>query len=302
MPLARLLFVHNSLGLLILDPHPAIPHPFPFSLFDNSVLPSYLTTSMTILPSPSPYNGSLTVQFSNSVTFKLYPWFQETFTAHANLHYPLFGISLPIRQLFPGYSSGNDESSNVFAATLEFSGPDDGLPKDMCLKLARGVDEVVHLNHEASVYRNELAKLSGITVPKMYGYFSGHHDDVPVACLLLELCTGPKDLRCDTEEFIRLAMQTVRNVHTLGITQNLTLELHHFVMKDNNVLLVDFSRAVPHQCNAVPGCSNQHICLDEEDEQEVEKHDCSELMVIAEENMRAVSVPPPIEDCATLMA
>ena len=40
MPLANLLFVHNSLGLLILDRHPAIPHSFPFSPFDNSVLPS----------------------------------------------------------------------------------------------------------------------------------------------------------------------------------------------------------------------------------------------------------------------
>ena len=157
---------------------------------------------MTILPSPSPYNGSLTVQFSNAVAFKLYPWFKEAFTAHAILHYPLIGINPAMRQLFPGYSSENDESSDVFAATLEFSGPDDGLPKDMCLKLARGVDEVVHLTHEASIYRNEFAKLWGITVPRMYGFFSGYHDDAPVACLLLELCTGPKDLRYDTEEFM----------------------------------------------------------------------------------------------------
>jgi hypothetical protein len=136
--------------------------------------------------------------------FKLYPWFKEAFTAHANLNYPLFGINPTMRQLFPGYSSGNDKSSNVFAATLEFSGPDDGFPKNMCLKLARGIDEVVHLSHEASIYRNELAKLSGITIPRMYGFFSGHdeHDDAPVACLLLELCTGPKDLRYDTEEFM----------------------------------------------------------------------------------------------------
>jgi hypothetical protein len=41
MPLSILLFVHNSLGLLILDPDPAIPHSFPFSLFHNSVLPCY---------------------------------------------------------------------------------------------------------------------------------------------------------------------------------------------------------------------------------------------------------------------
>lgn len=157
---------------------------------------------MTIFPSPTPYNGSLTVQFSNIVEFKLYPWFSEAFTAHANLNYPLFGISPPMRQLFPGYSSESDDSSNVFAATLEFSGPDDGVPKDMCLKLARGVDEVVRLSREASVYRNGLAKLWGIAVPRMYGFFSGHHDDAPVACLLLELCTGPEDLRYDTEEFM----------------------------------------------------------------------------------------------------
>jgi hypothetical protein len=157
---------------------------------------------MTISPSPSPYNGSLTVQLSNAVEFKLYPWFKEAFTAHANLKYPLFGISPPMRQLFPGYSSENDESSNVFAATLEFSGPDDGVPENMCLKLAQGVDEVVQLRNEASVYRKELAKLWGITVPRMFGFFSGHHDDVPVACLLLELCTGPKDLCYDKEEFM----------------------------------------------------------------------------------------------------
>ena len=157
---------------------------------------------MTILPSPSPSNGSLTVQFSNTAQFKLYPWFSEAFTAHANLIHPLFGISPAMRQLFPGYSPESGESSNVFAATLEFSGPDDEIPKDMCLKLARGVDEVVHLSHEASVYRNGLAKLWGIAVPRMYGFFYGHHDNAPVACLLLELCTGPKELRYDAEEFM----------------------------------------------------------------------------------------------------
>jgi hypothetical protein len=100
----------------------------------------------------------------------------------------------------------------------------------------------------------------------------------------------------------RLAMQTVRKVHALGITQNLPLELHHFVMKDNNVLLVDFSRAVAHQCNAVPICSNQRIRLDEENELEVNKYDCSELMAIVKENMHAVSVSPSIEDLAILIS
>ncbi len=157
---------------------------------------------MTISPSPSPYNGSLTVQFGNTVEFKMYPWFEETFTAHANLDYPLFGINPPMLRLFPGYSSKNDESSNVFAATLKFSGPDDGIPKDVCLKLAQGVDEVVHLSHEASVYQKNLAKLWGIAVPRMYGFFVSYHDNAPVACLLLELCTGPSDLRYDMEEFM----------------------------------------------------------------------------------------------------
>lgn len=155
---------------------------------------------MTI--SPSPYSSSLTVHFSKSDEFKLYPWFGEAFTAHAQLKYPLFGISPSMQRLFPGYPITIDEkSANTFAAALEFSGPDDGVPENVCLKMARGVDEVVHLSHEATVYRNELAKLWGIAVPSMYGFFVGHCDDTPVACLLLELCAGPNDLS-DTEEFM----------------------------------------------------------------------------------------------------
>lgn len=99
----------------------------------------------------------------------------------------------------------------------------------------------------------------------------------------------------------RLAMQTARKIHTLGITQNTLIEPRHFVMKDNNVLLVDFSRAIMHQCDAVPICSHQRVCLDEEDEPEVEEYDCGELMTIAKENMLAMSVPPSPTDEDILM-
>jgi hypothetical protein len=99
----------------------------------------------------------------------------------------------------------------------------------------------------------------------------------------------------------RLAKLTVLKVHALGITQNLLLELHHFVMKGNNVLLIDFSRAVTHQCNAVPICSSQRVCLDEEEELEVNKYDCSVLIEYVEEDMRTVSVSPSIEDCVSVM-
>lgn len=281
---------------------------------------------MTISPSPSPRNGSLTLQFSDVRDYKLYPWFDEAFNAHAKLSYPLFGINPQMKKLFPGYSSEDERgnSSKVFAVTLEFSGPNDGVPKDMCLKLARGIDGVVHLSHEASVYRKELAKLWGIAVPRMHGFFVGHHDNAPVAALLLELCIGPEDLRYDAEEFMyvpfdyivaffftlmllivglnmdsRLAMQTVRKVHDIGITQNLPLELHHFVMKDHNVLLVNFSHAVTHQCKAASACTDQRICHDEEDELEEDEFECDELMTIAKEDMRAVSVSLPIEDGTT---
>jgi hypothetical protein len=98
----------------------------------------------------------------------------------------------------------------------------------------------------------------------------------------------------------RLAMQTVQKVHTLGITQNLSLELRHFVMKDNTILLIDFSRAMMHQCNAVPTCSDQPVHSDEEGELEEDEFDCSELMTIAKENMRALSVPPMTEGCVVL--
>jgi hypothetical protein len=225
------------------------------------------------------------------VEYKLFPWFDEAFSAHAHLNFPLFGINQPMQQLFPGYIPVDHESVKVFAATLDFMGPSDGVPKDVCLKMARGVDEVVRLSHEASVYRRELAKLWGIAVPKMYGFFMGHCEDTPVACLLLELCLGPTVQLRDSEEFVRLAMQNVRKVHTVGITQNMPVELHHFVMKDDKVMLVDFSRAVVHRCNnAMPVYINQRFCLDRNYVPEDNERDCGGLMAMARERMRAVSV------------
>ncbi|KAH9066384.1 hypothetical protein EDB87DRAFT_1828409 [Lactarius vividus] len=239
----------------------------------------------------SPYNNSLTVRFSQMVEYKLFPWFDEAFSAHARLNFPLFGISQPMQRLFPGYVPADHESVKVFAATLDFTGPSNDIPKDVCLKLARGVDEVVRLSHEASVYRKVLAKLWGIAVPRMYGFFIGHCEDTPVACLLLELCLGPTLPLRDSEQFVHLAMQNVRKVHTVGITQNMPLELHHFVMKDNKVMLVDFSRAVVHRCNsAMPVYVNQRFCLDRKEIHEDDERDCGGLMAMARERMRAVSV------------
>jgi len=150
----------------------------------------------------SPYDASLTVQFSQMVEFKLYPWFDEAFSAYAHLDYPVYGVSQPIEQLFPGYVPAVDPSLRVFAASLDFFGPDNGVPKHVCVKLARGVDEVVRLSHEASIYRKELVKLWGIAVPRMYGFFIGHHGDAPVACLLLELCPGPNAPLRHAESFM----------------------------------------------------------------------------------------------------
>ncbi|KAI9446189.1 hypothetical protein H4582DRAFT_1904169 [Lactarius indigo] len=207
--------------------------------------------SVPFLSHPVPTMTVLYSPYNNSLTYKLFPWFDEAFSAYARLNFPLFGISQPMQRLFPGYLPADHESVKVFAATLDFTGPSDDVPKDVCLKLARGVDEVVRLSHEASVYRRQLAKLWGIAVPRMYGFFIGHCEDTPVACLLLELCLGPTLLLRDSEAFVHLAMQNVRKVHTVGITQNMPLELHHFVMKDNKVMLVDFSRAVVHRCKII---------------------------------------------------
>ncbi len=254
------------------------------------------------------YNYSLTIPFSQGVEYKLFPWFDESFSANVRLNFPLTGISQPMQRLFPGYMLAEDESSaRVFSATLDFTGPDNGVPKDVCLKLARGVDEVVRLSHEASIYQRVLAKLWGIAVPSMYGFFIGH-EDTPVACLLLELCLAPTLQLRNSEEFVyvpfflschwslinlcsRLAMQNVRKVHTLGITQNMPLELHHFVMKDNKVMLVDFSRAVVHRCkSAMPVYSNQRFCIDRRDVIDDDGHDCDGLMTMARKRMQAVAV------------
>jgi hypothetical protein len=90
----------------------------------------------------------------------------------------------------------------------------------------------------------------------------------------------------------RLAMQNLRKVHKLGITQNMPLELRHFVMKDNKVLLVDFSRAVVHRCNNATLVYNiQRFWLSWESVREDDEHDCGELMTSAKRKMRAASVP-----------
>ena len=79
-------------------------------------------------------------------------------------------------------------------------------------------------------------------------------------------------------------------MHTLGITQNVPLELHHFVMKENRVLLIDFSRAISHRCNnAMPVYSNQRFSLNREEVYE-DEHDCGEVMMLAKESMRVASV------------
>lgn len=87
-------------------------------------------------------------------------------------------------------------------------------------------------------------------------------------------------------------MLSLRRVHTLDITQNSAVEMHHFVMKGDKVLLVDFSRAVTHHCNnAIPVYSNQRFVHKEKDaHEEDDGHDCSEFMTTAAEAMRAASV------------
>lgn len=240
----------------------------------------------------SPLYHTLTVQFSETVEYTLFPWFDEAFSARARLNYPLNGVCKPIHRLFPRYVPADNPSARVFSATLDFEEPDDDLPSDVCLKLARGVDEVVRLSHEASIYRKHLVKLWGTVVPRMYGFFLGHHEDTPVACLLLEFCPGPSAPLRDSETFIRTAVQNVRKMHMLGITQNMPLDLRHFVMKDDRLLLIDFSRAVVHRCNNVTlAYSIQRLWLNREGEKEVYKHDCGELMTTAKRKMRAASVP-----------
>ena len=86
-------------------------------------------------------------------------------------------------------------------------------------------------------------------------------------------------------------MHTVRKVHTLGITQNAPLELHHFVIKDNKVLLIDFTHALAHRCNnAMPLYTDQRFCLDREDVRDADEYDCGEVMMIAKESLRAAAV------------
>ncbi|KAJ6601278.1 hypothetical protein DFH09DRAFT_1302566 [Mycena vulgaris] len=118
------------------------------------------------------------------------------------------------------------------------------------LKIARDIAEIDALEKEASLYENQLKSIRGKYVPDYYGIYHGYVLGSPVACMLLEHCTGPK---IPSEERNRKTMLAACAVHAAGLMHGGLLSGHHLVMSGNDVKIVDFSSAVPHLCyGAIP--------------------------------------------------
>ncbi|KAJ7492095.1 hypothetical protein FB451DRAFT_1551519 [Mycena latifolia] len=115
------------------------------------------------------------------------------------------------------------------------------------LKIARDADEIAALEKEAGLYAGPLKDLCGKYVPGYYGIYHGEVEGAPVACMLLEYCTGGK---LPSEERNRKVMLAACAVHAAGIMHCDLLSPggHNFIMSGQDVKIVDFSTAVPHRC------------------------------------------------------
>jgi hypothetical protein len=191
----------------------------------------------------------------------------------ASLNHPLSGVCHTMRQFARNFSAGGGTRRNVFAADLATTGNCPGLPPRACLKYAAGVEAVAALRREELLYRHDLAELADVAVPKTYGFFTGGTLAAPIACLIMELCMSTEMLRSPDEFWCvtvsckalrvssssdltsgsRLAILTLCKVHAAGVMHNTQLDLRHFVMKEKQIFLVDFSNALIHPCgNAHP--------------------------------------------------
>ena len=245
--------------------------------------------------------STLSIEFGLGRRCFLFSCSPTTVHIAATLKHPLSGVCHTMRRFARNFSAGGGTRRNVFAADLAFTGNCPGLPPRACLKYAAGVEAVAALCREELLYRHDLAGLAGVAVPKTYGFFTGGTLAAPIACLIIELCMSTEMLKSPDEFWCvtvsckalrvltsglggsRLAMLTLCKVHAAGVMHNTQLDLRHFVMKDKQIFLVDFSNALTHPCgNAHPVLyKDARSCVRDDDH---EKSECQEL-IRAERNI-----------------
>ncbi|KAJ7665108.1 hypothetical protein DFH06DRAFT_1127472 [Mycena polygramma] len=148
------------------------------------------------------------------------------------------------------------------------------LDNTVLLKLARDPEEIAALEQEASIYQNELKNLQGQYVPNFYGIYHGAVDKCPVACILMEYCT-PGNITIPYDEMNRRVMLAACAIHSARIMHCDLVDGKHIVLSGTKVMVVDFSRAVPHRCYGAtptlhPGMGGPTGS----------PHDCPELMML----------------------
>ncbi|GJE91883.1 hypothetical protein PsYK624_080340 [Phanerochaete sordida] len=119
--------------------------------------------------------------------------------------------------------------------------------------------DISTIEHEASLYDDQLRDLQGVCVPHFYGLFKGTRYDregkkLDVACIILEyfeehrkwdLWKGPIQTRGE----IAVAML---KIHFSGLRHCAFRDEHVLVSADGQVRIVDFARACEHDCDASP--------------------------------------------------
>ncbi|KAI0639831.1 hypothetical protein C8Q77DRAFT_1152774 [Trametes polyzona] len=120
-------------------------------------------------------------------------------------------------------------------------------PIEVAVKWVAGRERIDRLVNEAEIYETRLNSVRGVAVPKYYGFYTGTVESMPVACMILEWCSGPPI--DDVKELNRQRMLAATKMHQAGVMHGHLLDPRHFLpMRDGTLRIVDFSTARAHKC------------------------------------------------------
>ncbi|KAJ6629302.1 hypothetical protein B0H10DRAFT_1776582 [Mycena sp. CBHHK59/15] len=113
------------------------------------------------------------------------------------------------------------------------------------VKMAFTPKTVEALAREAQFYE-KLRDLQGAIIPRCLGHFRSKVAGTDMACLVLDYCVGmPGEKMRDLN---RKAMCAAYALHSSGVMHGDLLDGRHYVTSGRDMMIVDFTAAVHHQC------------------------------------------------------
>ncbi|KAF9260771.1 hypothetical protein L218DRAFT_946495 [Marasmius fiardii PR-910] len=154
--------------------------------------------------------------------------------------------------------------STAYLGPRKVANTDPGIP--VVLKFAIGEANIAILQREAMFYENELRRLQGSVVPKCFGLYRGMQDryhsyafgggralggpNDPMACLVLEYCSGYGDHAMTANEYNHRLKLAVLALHQAGVGHGKLSDSRNIIDcgSQKGIRIVDFSSAYLHEC------------------------------------------------------